>query len=469
MTDINSQACYQFVKRACDSSRVDPTRPGFHFTPPAMWMNDPNGALEIDGWRHIFYLHDPFSADGKSAATLPDGRIISGDKKPNRVWGHTKTRDFVNWIHYPPALVPNREAGELKSISGSSILLPDGTPVIMYTSMADDFSCCQRIAVSKCGMDSFQPLMQPAITQKMRGSQKMDNEFRDPFLLKHNNIYYAIVAAQMERTNGKYSVLALYRAEDKLLTQWQYQGILLERPATEIPYFECPKFFMLNSKWVLIFSPYGPPRYFVGELDLHNCMFSVEFEGYVDHTPYAYATTSLQTESGETYLLSWIPGWNKECYVSRQWGGCLSIPHKLNLSSKLELIQTPASELDTLQFGAREATQGMLLRQNLGWKMEIKALEDVGSIYLTDQAASPVWEMHWNGKTLCVNGISTVFSGKGNVILYVDRTIWELFAEDGLCCFSGILPACGQLGIHYSGCGTVPVLWNVQNINISFI
>ena len=65
-------------------------RPQFHFSPPANWMNDPNGMVYYDGEYHLFYQYYPDST-------------VWGPMH----WGHAISKNLVNWKHLPIALYPD--------------------------------------------------------------------------------------------------------------------------------------------------------------------------------------------------------------------------------------------------------------------------------------------------------------------------------------------------------------------------
>ena len=76
-------------------------RPRFHFTPEAMWMNDPNGFF-FDGTRyHLYYQHNP---KGKVWGPMH--------------WGHAESLDLMHWTHRGIVMAPD-ELGAI--FSGSAI------------------------------------------------------------------------------------------------------------------------------------------------------------------------------------------------------------------------------------------------------------------------------------------------------------------------------------------------------------
>ena len=94
----------------------DPHRPAWHFTPPAAWMNDINGALYWKGRYHIFYQLNPEGAFW------------------NRIqWGHASSADLVHWVHHPVALTPEADGPDrIGCFSGGALVDKEGVPTLIY-------------------------------------------------------------------------------------------------------------------------------------------------------------------------------------------------------------------------------------------------------------------------------------------------------------------------------------------------
>ena len=94
---------------------IEDYRPGYHISPPAGWMNDPNGVVYFRGEYHVFYQHHPYDA-----------------KWGPMYWGHAKSADLVHWQHLPIALAPGDDCDRDGCFSGSAVVCGD-TLALIYT------------------------------------------------------------------------------------------------------------------------------------------------------------------------------------------------------------------------------------------------------------------------------------------------------------------------------------------------
>ena len=437
-TKMTQESVAALNKRLHNEATAGAARPVYHFTPPAMWMNDVNGAIEGNGLRHLFYLHDPFQADGLSEAVMPSGKQVEGKAKPNRVWGHAVTRDWVHWRYLPPVLLPEREKGEIKCISGGSIITADGTPLIMYTTVHENpLLRGQYVAVGDRGLNLFrQSQKNPVIGHDMPGAEKLDDECRDPFLFYQHGQLYCIVAGRFSKKDGEYAGIALYAAQGNDYEKWACAGMLVERPVTETTYFECPKLFQMGEYWVLVYSPFAPPKYMTGMLDAKACRFDVVHEGLIDATDYAYATVNLNGADGNAYLMSWVPGWHFNRQPSANWGGCLSVPRKLSLDANGALVQTPAEEIMALR-GAETKASGILKTD--AFCLYIDGISEGEQVKLLADERE-IWSLRCEGGRMMNADGLCVYDAPCKAMLLWDVCVGELFLDGGRACVTDMEP-----------------------------
>jgi hypothetical protein len=99
-----------------------------------------------------------------------------------------------------------------------------------------------------------------------------------------------IIGAEM----GHAVALPIYEARDSQMSRWQmaswqmarweYKGFFHQSTKKQMAEFECPNFFKLDGKWVLLYSPGSQGKYMVGSFDLENLRFQPENEGILDHS-----------------------------------------------------------------------------------------------------------------------------------------------------------------------------------------
>jgi beta-fructofuranosidase len=226
----------------------DPTRPAYHYLPPANWMNDICGTIYHDGWYHLFHLQNPFG-DGFS-------RFV--------VWGHARSRDLIHWQRLGMTLPPSPDKGELACYTGAAAVNKKGTPMIFYTVQPRHGGAGRTVGLALGSNDLLRwekHSDNPLLVRGRQGDPTFAGGWDAPFLFQERGRTFMILGAIL----GDRSVVPIYEATDEALLDWTYRGILFGISRREVGDLECANFLKLGDRWMLVFSPDGRQmRYFVG-------------------------------------------------------------------------------------------------------------------------------------------------------------------------------------------------------------
>ena len=279
-------------------------------------------------------------------------------------WAHAVSPDMVNWNHLPVALAPTPGGYDADGCFSGSALVYEGTPTILYTGVksvkaADatlrdgthNFLETQMLATSsdpdlKVWDKLAEPVLLPPKDAKITG-------FRDPFLWTKGNECYMGVGSGQRGEGGR---ILLYRSED--LRNWKYlhpltSGRKNDKPAKDPvdtgEMWECPDFFPLGDKWVLLYSTERKVYWETGELDWKELVFHSRNRGLQDNGAF-YAPKSQMDEKSRRILWGWITETRPEAQFSAAgWAGCMSLPRELTLDAQDNLVMKVIPEVEGLR------------------------------------------------------------------------------------------------------------------------
>ncbi|PIA35726.1 hypothetical protein AQUCO_03500229v1 [Aquilegia coerulea] len=185
-------------------------RTAFHFQPTKNWMNDPNGPLFYKGWYHFFYQYNP-----------------KGAVWDDLVWGHAVSKDMINWLHLPLAMVADKWYDINGVWTGSATILKDGSIVMLYTGITKEMYQVQNVAYPADPSDpllinwvksSANPVLVPPAGIDMQ-------DFRDPTTAwsTPNGNWRFTIGSKINKTG----ISLVYETKDfvnfTLLDQWLHQ------------------------------------------------------------------------------------------------------------------------------------------------------------------------------------------------------------------------------------------------------
>ncbi|WP_178024899.1 PfkB family carbohydrate kinase [uncultured Paenibacillus sp.] len=352
---LQSMPTTEEIQKVIESNHrsEDKYKPGFHFSPPSHWMNDPNGLVYYEGEYHLFYQHHPFSS-----------------KWGPMHWGHAVSPDLIHWEHWPIALFPDEHGAIFSGCcvvdwNNSSGLFEGSHGLVAIFTHADT---CPKTGQPRQRQSLAYSRDKGRTWRKYEGNPVLAEEglidFRDPKVFWHPQTerwVMVLVAGDHARFYGS-----------KNLMEWTLTGEFGKGEGSHDGVWECPDLFTLpvgdsgRSKWVLIISIGDNPsvpegsrtQYFIGEFDGNTFINDHPADRVLwlddGRDNYAGVTWSdMPDQDGRRVLIGWMSNWK---YANETptgaWRGAMTLPRVLSLTSRDEgvvLTQMPVREVEQLR------------------------------------------------------------------------------------------------------------------------
>lgn len=453
-------------QRLLEKQRKARFYPAFHLAPPTGWMNDPNGLAYCDGLYHVFYQHHPYDEHWGPMH-----------------WGHMTSHDLVHWQHQPIALAPGNAFDKDGCFSGCAVN-DNGVLTLIYTGhvwlqgVGNDGAIrqVQCIATSEDGLHFTK---HGVIVIPPDGIM----HFRDPKVWKQNGRWFMVVGARDANDRGQ---VLLYSGTS--LFQWRLEGVLAKADRWLGYMWECPDFFPLGDKYLLMFSPQGmtpegyryrnrfQSGYILGRWQPDHPFTLEQHFQELDAGHDFYAPQSFVTADGRRVLFGWMDMWESDRPTQADgWAGCLTLPRELTLDAQGRVRMMPVRELQALRREAHSLPAFSLSNQrrrlgisalqaeiHLTWDIQNSHAERFGieiaisddrryvtRFYVDTQSRRLVLDRSQSG--LGVGGYRSVVLPDGDSLdlqIFVDRSSVEIFVNQGETCLtSRIYPPTEGRGI----------------------
>ena len=397
-------------------------RPQFHFTAQRNWLNDPNGLVYFKGEYHLFYQYNP-------------GGIEWG----NMSWGHAVSSDLVHWEELPIALFPDSNG---MCFSGSALVdwnnasglqrYKDPVLVALYTGATDP------------GIPNAKPFAQCLAYSHDRG--------RTWIKYDHNPVLPHVVALNRDpkvfwHEPSKQFVMALYKDKNDFAL-FGSENLSAWTPLCDVSLpgsMECPDFFELpiegdssNTRWVFVG---GDGAYRIGTFD--GKLFKPETERlrneYGTHYSATQTFNNIPPKDGRRIQIAWMSVGH---YPGMPFSQQMSFPSELTLKrfpEGLRLCRMPVREIKKLRQPStswrNKIIEGVMTINpqvdcvEIHTEIEPGIASDFGFRIHGQEIKYTVAKKALTclGKEAPVEPIS----GHIKLVILVDRTSIEIFANDG--------------------------------------
>jgi len=320
-------------------------RPCFHLSSRVGWMNDPNGFSYYNNQYHMFYQYHPYNA-----AWGP------------MHWGHAVSFDLLKWEYKPAVLAPDKDYDSFGCFSGTAMEDEVGQHLLIYTGVMSrgHMDGVKKEYQQQClaigdGENYIKYESNPVIStgQIPEGYSLFD--FRDPKIWRGTDgDYRCIIGAKDKYDRGQ---ILQYKSKDGFC--WKFVNVFVGNDGKYGEMWECPDFFLLDGKAVVIVSP---QNMLAEGFEYHNgnntmCIigdYKEDTDTFVPQTYHAldygidfYAPETAEGPDGRRIMIGWMQNWDATSAhdIHAPYFGQMSLPRELKIVDN-RLYQFPIKELE---------------------------------------------------------------------------------------------------------------------------
>lgn len=353
----------------------------FHLMPPKGWMNDPNGLCFYKGLYHVFFQYAP-----------------SGPCAYERFWGHYTSPDCLHW-KYEGIAIRSDCAWDANGAFSGCAFTDDGMLELFYTGNVEEEGDYDYINAGRganviylCSEDGIHFGEKKLLLTNKDYPEDYTCHVRDPKVWKRDDTYHMLLGGRKKDDTG---AILHYASKDKM--NWEFEEEITS--ADDFGFmWECPDFFVLDGRQVLMCCPQGVTREEYRYQNPHQAGYwlltdneyvkgvdkqneSVQFTETtrfkeLDKGFDFYAPQTFLAPDGRRILYGWggVSEMDKEYrntpIIEEGWQHSLTVPRELKLVNGI-IRQWPVKELEALRYDVLELNDGVTTIDSEAFDLEI--------------------------------------------------------------------------------------------------
>lgn len=409
----------------------DKYRLKFHLMPLVGGLCDPNAMLYHRGEYHFHYIYSPNDFYKKKVAN---------------VWGHYKTKDFINYEILPISIYPSIEK-DRDGIYSGSIIMEENKNIIFYTGNVKqkgnfDYIYEGReqniIKIESLDGIKFDEKTKKVILTNEDFPKNLTKHVRDPKIFKVDEKYFMLLGARDNKNKG---LILLYESED--LENWNLSNQIYDNIMNSYM-LECPDIQFYENIYLI----FCPQRFENNDfLNRHLCGYSrigdlKNIKEINNFTPFDcgfdfYAARTLKDEKNRTILIGWMgvsEAPHTEITETIGWHHAMTLPREL-IEKEGKLLQKPLEEYKKLRVNKKEYFIEKNLELNLStYEMFVRNNNQNFEIFFKKIAILKYFDGELSLSFLeGKRDIRKIYLNKLEKLqIFIDKCSMEIFIDDGI-------------------------------------